>query len=272
MNTDSGIGKDEQGAAQRTGEEAREMEEEYIKLEGQDCRKPFLHLFILLTCVGSILLALAQVVVENNSSFSTIALLLVATAAGILYFVSICLRPSQSSSSSSSSSTSTRQQGHYQDRELMVGLYVFCCVIDVMLTMSVLTDSRPRDLFAWYLCIPLLFLYARGVRACVVALVFVCAQTTVLRYLRAQPWGDLTALSSPTTVRHTTWGAFPCQSHTSTPSHACAERVVCVVCVSCVCCVCVVPQVSRTATVGCLCCSPLWRRVTITRTRKPWTA
>ncbi|ELR22524.1 His Kinase A (phosphoacceptor) domain containing protein [Acanthamoeba castellanii str. Neff] len=29
--------------------------------------------------------------------------------------------------------------------------------------------------------------------------------TTVLRYLRAQPWGDLTALSSPTTVRHTTW-------------------------------------------------------------------
>ena len=64
--------------------------------------------------------------------------------------------------------------------------------MNVVLVLCVLTDTQHRDIYHWFLCIPLLFLYASGVRACVAALVFICVQTTILRYVRQSY--DLTTL------------------------------------------------------------------------------
>jgi signal transduction histidine kinase/DNA-binding NarL/FixJ family response regulator len=67
--------------------------------------------------------------------------------------------------------------------ELTVPLFLCCCLFDVALTVVTLTDSNPRDMYLWFVCIPVLMLYARGVSSCLVASLLVSAQTAVLRYV-----------------------------------------------------------------------------------------
>ncbi len=56
-------------------------------------------------------------------------------------------------------------------------------VLDLLLTLVVLTDRDPRDLYCWFVCIPPLMLHARGLGSCAAALVLVLLQTSALRYL-----------------------------------------------------------------------------------------
>lgn len=56
-------------------------------------------------------------------------------------------------------------------------------VLDLLLTLVVLTDRNPRDLYYWFMCIPPLMLHARGLGSCAAALVLVLLQTSALRYI-----------------------------------------------------------------------------------------
>ena len=56
-------------------------------------------------------------------------------------------------------------------------------VLDLLLTLVVLTDRNPRDLYCWFVCIPPLMLHARGLGSCAAALVLVLLQTSALRYV-----------------------------------------------------------------------------------------
>jgi hypothetical protein len=67
--------------------------------------------------------------------------------------------------------------------ELTLPLFLCCCVLDLGLSVGTLIDTNPRDLYLWFVCIPILMLYARGVSSCMVALGFIIVQNTVLRYV-----------------------------------------------------------------------------------------
>jgi hypothetical protein len=166
-------------------------------IEEEDFRKAFLHLFIMIHCAGSSVLALLQIAFEDYSFASAASLILSLATAALLF---ICLHHPLTSSSTSSSSTSNKG-----GVDLRVGLYAYCGLLDVVMSGVVLTDPQERDVYMWFLAIPFLFLHARGVRSCVVALVAVCVQTTVLRYLRRHyDWS--TTGHAPPTLRETIIG------------------------------------------------------------------
>ncbi|ELR14498.1 ATPase/histidine kinase/DNA gyrase B/HSP90 domain containing protein [Acanthamoeba castellanii str. Neff] len=178
-------------------------------IEEEDFRKAFLHLFIMIHCAGSSVLALLQIAFEDYSFASAASLILSMATAALLF---ICLyhpltfSSTSTSSSSSSSSSSTSSTGGV---DLRVGLYAYCGLLDVVMSGVVLTDPQERDVYMWFLAIPFLFLHARGVRSCVVALVAVCVQTTVLRYLRRHyDWS--TTGHAPPTLRETIIGETYC--------------------------------------------------------------
>ncbi|ELR20364.1 ATPase/histidine kinase/DNA gyrase B/HSP90 domain containing protein [Acanthamoeba castellanii str. Neff] len=182
------------------------LREQQHEEEDEECCKPFLQLFILITCLGSIVFA------DRYISFSTVSCIACTLATSALLFISIRRNHNcrvLSASTTSSANVALRLQERRRGRTgLAVALYAYCGVLDLLLTMCALTDSDVRDVFLWFLCIPLLFLYARGVRACVVTLVFVGVQTTALRYVR-RTW-DLTAFLTPTSIRHTILGESFC--------------------------------------------------------------
>ncbi len=201
-------GGEETGRAHGIDEEGEEVEEE-------DYRKPFLQLFILINCLGSSVLGILQVGFEDLS-FAATASVILGLATALLLFISI-YRPlaSSSSASTSSSSSSTSSSSKKSGEGLIVGLYVYCGLLNVILTIVVLTDGDERDVYSWFLAIPFLFLHARGVKSCVVALVAVCVQTTLLRYLRHSC--GFTAFVQPMAFRHTVLGA--CSSCNDTTRH-----------------------------------------------------
>jgi hypothetical protein len=185
-------GGEETDRARGVGEEGEE----------EDYRKPFLQLFILINCLGSSVLGIIQVGFEDLS-FAAAASVILGLATAFLLFISIyrpLASPSSTSTSSSSSSSSTKS-----GTGLIVGLYVYCGLLNVVLTIVVLTDGDERDVYSWFLAIPFLFLHARGVKSCVVALVAVCVQTTLLRYLRHSC--GFTAFVQPMAFRQTVLGA-----------------------------------------------------------------
>jgi hypothetical protein len=192
------------------------LREQQHEEEDEECCKPFLQLFILITCLGSIVLGLAQVFADRYISFSTVSCIACTLATSALLFISIRRNHNcrvLSAPTTSSANVALRLQDRRRGRTgLAVALYAYCAVLDLLLTMCALTDSDVRDVFLWFLCIPLLFLYARGVRACVVTLVFVSVQTTALRYVR-RTW-DLTAFLTPTSIRHTILGTVHAPPHT----------------------------------------------------------
>ncbi len=195
------------------------LREQQHEEEDEDCCKPFLQLFILITCVGCVVLGIAQVFADRYISFSTVACVSLTLGTSGLLFISIRRNRNCSvlcaSTTSSANDVALRLEDRRRGRtELAVALYAYCGVLDLTLTMCALTDSDVRDIFLWFLCIPLLFLYARGVRACVVTLVLVGVQTTALRYVR-RTW-DLTAFLTPTSIRHTILGTAHTTAHTPT--------------------------------------------------------
>ncbi len=200
-------GGEETGREREVDEEGEEEEEDY--------RKPFLQLFILINCLGSSVLGILQVGLEDLS-FAAMASVILGLATALLLFISI-YRPlaSSSSASTSSSSSSTSSSSKKSGEGLIVGLYVYCGLLNVILTIVVLTDGDERDVYSWFLAIPFLFLHARGVKSCVVALVAVCVQTTLLRYLRHSC--GFTAFVQPMAFRHTVLGA--CSSCDDTTRH-----------------------------------------------------
>jgi hypothetical protein len=168
--------------------------------EEEDYRKPFLQLFILINCLGSSVLGMIQVGFEGLS-FAAAASIVLGLATALLLLISIYRPLASPSSSATSSSSSLNKRG----TGLIVGLYAYCGLLNVILTIVVLTDGDERDVYSWFLAIPFLFLHARGVKSCVVALVAVCAQTTLLRYLRHSC--GFTAFIQPMAFRHTVLGA-----------------------------------------------------------------
>ncbi|ELR24606.1 ATPase/histidine kinase/DNA gyrase B/HSP90 domain containing protein [Acanthamoeba castellanii str. Neff] len=74
-------------------------------------------------------------------------------------------------------------------------------VLDLLLTLVVLTDRNPRDLYYWFMCIPPLMLHARGLGSCAAALVLVLLQTSALRYIVSSSTVSLNGF------RHTLLGA-----------------------------------------------------------------
>ena len=125
-----------------------------------DHRKALLQMFMAFLCGGGLLYLSAVVAYEG--AFCTplaISLLLWALSALLVLLLSFRLA------------------------ELTVPLFLCCCLFDLVLTLVTLTDSNPRDMYLWFVCIPIVMLYARGVSSCIVALVFIVAQTAVLRYV-----------------------------------------------------------------------------------------
>jgi len=172
-------------------------------IEEEDFRKAFLHLFIMIHCAGSSVLALLQLGFEDYSFGCAASLILsLATTATLV----ICRHHPLTSSSTSSSSKLTAKLGGLN---LRVGLYAYCGLIDVLMSIVVLTDRQERDVYMWFLTIPFLFLHARGVRSCAVALVVVCVQTTALRFLRRHyDWSSTTGQTPPTSLRETILGTL----------------------------------------------------------------
>ncbi len=124
-----------------------------------DHRKILLQLFMALLCGGALLCLTVEVIHEGAFSPLAIGLLVWALAALLVLLLSFRLA------------------------ELTVPLFLCCCLFDLVLTLVTLTDSNPRDMYLWFVCIPVLMLYARGVSSCMVASVFIIVQTTVLRYV-----------------------------------------------------------------------------------------
>lgn len=174
-------------------------------IEEEDFRKAFLHLFIMIHCAGSSVLALLQLGFEDYS-FACAASLILSLATATTLF--ICRHHPLTSSSSSSTSSSSKLTAKLGGLDLRVGLYAYCGLLDVVMSIVVLTDRQERDVYMWFLTIPFLFLHARGVRSCAVALVVVCVQTTALRFVRRHGWSSTTGQTPPTSLRETILGTL----------------------------------------------------------------
>jgi hypothetical protein len=171
-------------------------------IEEENFRKAFLHLFIMIHSAGSTGLALLQLGFEDYSFGCAASLILsLATTTTLV----ICRHHPLTSSSTSSSSKLTAKLGGVN---LRVGLYAYCGLIDVLMSIVVLTDPQERDVYMWFLTIPFLFLHARGVRSCAVALAVVCVQTTALRFVRRHHDGWSSTGPAPPTLRETILGTL----------------------------------------------------------------
>jgi len=173
--------------------------------EEHDCRKPFLQFFVFLTCLGSAVLTGAQACFEGHFSTTTLTLGSTALVAAALLFLSLC---SSSTGGGAAAAAGLSFLGHRPS--LKTALYSYCIFLDLVLTICVLTDSQVRDLYVWFLTIPFLMLYLRGIRACMYALATVCVQTALLRCLRGAVGND--GLESPIPIRHTAIGEVFCDA------------------------------------------------------------
>jgi hypothetical protein len=174
-------------------------------IEEEDFRKAFLNLFIMIHCAGSSGLALLQLGFEDYS-FGCAASLILSLATATTLF--ICLHHPLTSSSSSSSSSTSSLTSKLGGVDLRLGLYAYCGLIDVLMSIVVLTARQERDVYMWFLTIPFLFLHAHGVRSCAVALVVVCIQTTALRIIRRHHDGWSSTGPAPPTFRETILGTL----------------------------------------------------------------
>jgi hypothetical protein len=130
-----------------------------------DHRKALLQMFMAFLCGGGLLYVTAVVAYEGAICTPlAISVLLVVLSALLVLLLSFRLA------------------------EVTVPLFLCCCLFDLGLSLVTLTDSNPRDVYLWFACIPILMLYARGLSSCLVAMVFVSAQTTVLRYVAEVPF------------------------------------------------------------------------------------
>jgi hypothetical protein len=137
-----------------------------------------------MTCVGNFLLTVAQVFSDRRLSLSTLcSITLFSIGVGLLHTL----------------------RRHRQTSTALRQIYIYCYVIDVILTVMVLTETEYREIFSWFLLIPMLMLYGRGVKACAVAFAVIVIQTTMLRYLRES--FDLTHLFAPSSIHSTIAGA-----------------------------------------------------------------
>jgi hypothetical protein len=130
-----------------------------------DHRKALLQMFMAFLCGGGLLYLMAVVAYEGAICTPlAISVLVVVLSALLVLLLSFRLA------------------------EVTVPLFLCCCLFDLGLSIVTLTDGNPRDVYLWFACIPILMLYARGLSSCLVALVFVFAQTTVLRYVAEAPF------------------------------------------------------------------------------------
>jgi len=147
-----------------------------------DHRKALLQMFMAFLCGGG-LLYLSAVVAYEGAICTPLAISLLLWALSALLVLLLSFRLA----------------------ELTVPLFLCCCLFDLVLTLVTLTDSNPRDMYLWFVCIPILMLYARGLSSCIVAMVFIVAQTAVLRYV-AEVLMPFTTASG---FRHTLLGIPP---------------------------------------------------------------
>lgn len=131
-----------------------------LEMPADNHRKALLQLFMAILCSGGLLFLSAAVAYEGTiCSPLAITVLLWVLSALLVLLLSFRLA------------------------EVTVPLFLCCCVLDLGLSVGTLIDTNPRDLYLWFVCIPILMLYARGVSSCMVALGFIIIQNTVLRYV-----------------------------------------------------------------------------------------
>jgi hypothetical protein len=113
--------------------------------EDEDCRTPFLQLFILICCLGSFVLGLAQAFVDRHVSVSAVASISCTLATPGLFYISTRNRRSIRAPTSSDINSTSPDIDHC--RELKLGLYAYSAFLDVVFTACILTDCGERDLY-----------------------------------------------------------------------------------------------------------------------------